>query len=239
LESGAGSTTFTKGKPVNKSQFIDKLAAQFDHNKKGASTALDAVLGTIMRELVRGEKVALTGFGAFESVARPRRQVRNPRTGQRVWVKKTAVPKFRAGAELKAVVAGEKKLPKAAPAAVASARKTTSSTTTSATKKSSPAKRTTAKKSTAKKTTGTGTAKKSTARKSTAKTSTAKKATGTARKTTAKKTSGTGTAKKTTAKRATPAKKTTAKKTTAKKASPARKTTAKKTTARKTTAKKS
>jgi DNA-binding protein HU-beta len=214
---------------VNKSQFIDTLAVHFGQNKKAASEALDAVLDTIAREVARGEKVAITGFGAFEKTVRPARMVRNPRTGQRVRAKKSAVPKFRAGAELKAVVSGAKKLPKVATATVASAKKTATRTT-----------------STAKKSTGTGTAKKSTARKTTAKKttgtakkSTAKKATGTARKTTAKKTSGTGTAKKTTAKRATPAKKTTAKKTTAKKASPARKTTAKKSTARKTTAKKS
>jgi DNA-binding protein HU-beta len=210
---------------VNKSQFIDTLAAHFGQNKKAASEALDAVLDTIAREVARGEKVAITGFGAFEKTVRPARMVRNPRTGQRVRAKKSAVPKFRAGAELKAVVSGAKKLPKVATATVASAKKTATKTASSA-KKATPAKKSTGTRSTAKKTT-------------------AKKTTGTAKKSTAKKTTATrSTAKKTTAKKASPAKKTTAKKSTAKRTSPAKKTTArksspaKKTTARKTAAKK-
>ena len=157
-----------------------------------------------MREVAKGEKVAITGFGAFEKAIRPARMVRNPRTGERTRAKKTAVPKFRAGSELKAVVSGAKKLPKAAVGTVAGSRGSTSSRSTggSSTAKKSTAKKSSssaAKKSTAKKS-GSSTAKKSTAKKSPAKKSTAKKST-------AKKSP----AKKSTAKKS-PAKKSTAKK---------------------------
>jgi DNA-binding protein HU-beta len=218
---------------VNKSQLIDALAARYEGNRKQAQHALESVLDTITREVAKGEKVAITGFGSFEKRVREARWVRNPQTGARIKAKKTAVPKFAAGADLKNVVSGAKKLPKltlAAPATVAkksSTAKTTSTTRTPAkkttAKKASPAKRTTAKKTTAKK----ATAKKTTARKATAKkTSPARKST---------------TARKTTAKKATPAKRTTAKRTTAKrtpaKKAPARRTTAKRTTAKKAPAK--
>ena len=70
------------------------------------------MLDTITREVAKGEKVAITGFGSFEKRVREARWVRNPQTGERIKAKKTAVPKFTAGAELKDVVSGAKKLPK-------------------------------------------------------------------------------------------------------------------------------
>lgn len=170
---------------MNKSQLIDALAGRFEDSKKDAQHALESVLDTITRAVASGEKVAITGFGAFEKIDRPARMVRNPRTGERKRAKKTSVPKFRAGAELKAVVSGAKKLPK-----LTAAKKTTAAKTTAT--KTAAAKKTT----TAAKKTSTATAKKAPAKKAPAKRTAATKATAT--KTAAKKT----TAKKTTAKRA-------------------------------------
>ena len=202
---------------MNKSQLIDALAARYEGNRKQAQHALDSVLDTITREVAKGEKVAITGFGSFEKRVREARWVRNPQTGARIKAKKTAVPKFTAGADLKNVVSGAKKLPKLTLAAGSAAAKKT----TAAAKKAAPAKKATAKKATpaAKKA---APAKKTTARKTTAKKAPAKKAP--AKKAPAKRTVAAkkAPAKKTVAKKA-PAKKTTAKKTTAKKA-PARKT---------------
>jgi DNA-binding protein HU-beta len=101
-----------EGKLVNKSQLVDALAARYEGNRKQAAHALESVLDTITREVAKGEKVAITGFGSFEKRVREARWVRNPRTGERIKAKKTAVPKFNAGADLKAVVSGAKKLPK-------------------------------------------------------------------------------------------------------------------------------
>jgi DNA-binding protein HU-beta len=150
---------------VNKSQLIDTIAARYQGNRKQAAHALESVLDTITREVARGEKVAITGFGSFEKRVRDARWVRNPRTGERIKAKKTAIPKFSAGADLKAVVSGAKKLPKLTlDAATSAADAATGGAVSRATKKSakkSPAKKSTAKKSPAKK----STAKKSTAKK--------------------------------------------------------------------------
>ncbi len=202
---------------MNKSQLIDTLAARFEGNRKQAAHALESVLDTITREVARGEKVAITGFGSFEKRVRDARWVRNPRTGERIKAKKTAIPKFSAGADLKAVVSGAKKLPKltldaATSAADAATGGAVSRAAKKATKKS-PAKKSTAKKSTAKK----APAKKSTAKKTAAKKSTAKKST----------------AKKAPAPRRAPPRRRRRKKSTAKKA-PAKKSTAKKSTAKRT-----
>lgn len=201
---------------MNKSEFIEKLAAQFEDNKKAASEALDAVVDTVMREVARGEKVAITGFGAYEKIVRPARKVRNPRTGQQVRAKKTAVPKFRAGAEFKAVVSGAKKLPKPSPVK-AVAKKSTSSTAATPAKKSTATRSTPARKTAAKSTA----AKKTTTKKATTKATPAKRTTA-----------------KSTATKSTAAKSTAAKRTTTSKASPARKTAAKSTAAKRTPARK-
>jgi DNA-binding protein HU-beta len=219
-----------EGKLVNKSQLVDALAARYEGNRKQAAHALESVLDTITREVAKGEKVAITGFGSFEKRVREARWVRNPRTGERIKAKKTAVPKFNPGADLKAVVSGAKKLPKQAFSAAKGAVPA---------KKSSTANKTTAAKSTAKKAPAKAAAKKSAATKSTAqKASTTKKTA--AKKAPAAKKSATKTASKTAAKKGPAAKKSatkTASKTAAKKA-PATKATAKKSTAKKSTAKK-
>lgn len=183
---------------MNKSQLIDKLAARFEGNRKQAAHALDSVLDTITRELARGEKVAITGFGSFERKVRKAGTARNPQTGETIRTKKKNVPKFTPGQDLKNVVSGAKKLPKLAATTAASGARAasgaTKKSTSAATKKSSSAKKTASKKSApAKKT---ATKKSAPAKKSAAKkTSTAKK---TAKKAPAKKTAAAKkTAKKT------------------------------------------
>jgi DNA-binding protein HU-beta len=200
---------------VNKTQLIEALSAHFDGNRRAAAHALESVVDTVMREVAKGEKVAITGFGAFEKAIRPARMVRNPRTGERTKAKKTAVPKFRAGSELKAVVSGAKKLPKMAAGAAGVGGR--SSSTSSRSTGGGTATKSGASKSSA---------SKSSASKSTAKKSPAKKSSSTAKKSTpAKKSSST-------AKKSSPAKKSS----TAKKSTPAKKSssTAKKSTAKKT-----
>jgi DNA-binding protein HU-beta len=206
---------------VNKAQLVEALSTRLGEDKKHVAATVDAFLDTVYRTVQKGEKVALTGFGVFEKRDRAARTARNPATGEKVRVKKTSVPAFRAGQEFKNVVNGSKKLPKVAPAKAAAKTTPAKTTTTRGTAAKTaaakaPAKKTTAKATPAKKTTAKATAAKTTAAKTTAAKATAAKAT--AAKTTAK---------------AAPAKRTTAK------ATPARKTAAKSTprkTAAKTTA---
>jgi DNA-binding protein HU-beta len=96
---------------MNKAELIEALSVHFDGSKTEAAKALDAVVSTITYKTAAGEKVSITGFGVFEKVHRSERMVRNPRTGERKKAEATAVPRFRAGTDLKAYVAGEKKVP--------------------------------------------------------------------------------------------------------------------------------
>ncbi|WAX77741.1 HU family DNA-binding protein [Streptomyces sp. KMM 9044] len=206
---------------MNKAQLVEAIADKMG-GRQQAADAVDAVLDAVVRAVVAGDRVSVTGFGSFEKVDRPARYARNPQTGERVRVKKTSVPRFRAGQGFKDLVSGSKKLPRGGEVAVKKAPKGSLSGGASATVKKAAAKKSAAKKATAKRAAG----KTAAAKKTTAKKTTAKKATG-ASAATAK----TSAAKKSTAKKS-PAKKATATKAPAKK-STARKTTAKKTTARK------
>jgi DNA-binding protein HU-beta len=128
---------------VNKAELIQALSEYYDGSKTEAAKALDAVVKTITYKTAAGEKVSITGFGVFEKVSRSARMVRNPRTGERKRAKATAVPRFRAGSDLKAYVSGAKKVPKAT-ARKATTKATSGSAATS--KTAVPARKTVAKK---------------------------------------------------------------------------------------------
>lgn len=178
---------------MNKAELIESLETRLG-GKKAASDALEAVLDVIIREVAKGGKVSITGFGTFEKVARAARTGRNPRTGDVVPIRKTSVPKFKPGTGFKNVVAKPSSLPKTGNASARAAVGTAGAAPVKATAKKSTAKKATSKS---------GPATKAAAKKSTAKKATSKSAPAT--KTPAKKVTAT--------KKATPAKKSTAKRT--------------------------
>ena len=111
---------------MNKAELIDAVAARGEHSKREVTDIVDAFIEEIKKSVVRGEKVAISGFGILEAQARKARLGRNPRTGETVKIKATKLPKFRPGAEFKAVVSGAKKIaptPKKAAAKKAAPKK--------------------------------------------------------------------------------------------------------------------
>lgn len=134
---------------MNKAELIDAVAARLGQSKRDVTDIVDAFIEETKKAVVRGEKVAVSGFGVFEASARKARLGRNPRTGETVKIKATKLPKFRAGAEFKAVVSGAKKITsKPAPAKKAAAKKAPAK---KAAAKKAPAKKAAAKKAPAKK----------------------------------------------------------------------------------------
>jgi DNA-binding protein HU-beta len=88
---------------MNKRDLIDAISGRLG-DKKSATEAVNAVLETIQFAVAKGDKVAITGFGVFEKSERPARTARNPATGAAIQVPKSSVPKFRPGADFKALV---------------------------------------------------------------------------------------------------------------------------------------
>ena len=73
-------------------------------SKKEAADAVNAVLDTVTATLSKGGDVVLTGFGKFSVSKRAARMGVNPRTGEKIKIAATTVPKFKAGKALKDAV---------------------------------------------------------------------------------------------------------------------------------------
>ena len=91
---------------MTKQEFIKKVSQKTNLNEREAGKAVDAFLEVVTDTLKSGDSINFTGFGKFSAAARAARQGVNPRTGERVEIAATTVPKFSAGSQLKTAVKG-------------------------------------------------------------------------------------------------------------------------------------
>ena len=89
---------------MNKTQLVDASAKKASITKVDAKKALDAFINVTGEALKAGDKIALIGFGSFAVAKKPGRTGRNPRTGAAIKIAAKNVVKFKAGAELNALV---------------------------------------------------------------------------------------------------------------------------------------
>lgn len=89
---------------MTKQEFVDAVAHKTGMTKKDAGDAVEAVLDVITGALQEGDTITFTGFGKFSTSRRAERMGVNPRTGEKVHIAATTVPKFSAGSQLKAAV---------------------------------------------------------------------------------------------------------------------------------------
>jgi DNA-binding protein HU-beta len=86
---------------LTKQEFIQQIAQKTGLSSRDAQKAVDAFMESVTETLKRGDSINFTGFGKFSAAARAARQGVNPRTGERVQIAATTVPKFSAGSQLK------------------------------------------------------------------------------------------------------------------------------------------
>lgn len=89
---------------INKGMLVDTLAAKADMSKRDAERFLEIVIDEITAQMQSGNEVAITGFGTFAVSKRAARQGVNPKTGEKIQIAATTVPKFKAGKALKDAV---------------------------------------------------------------------------------------------------------------------------------------
>lgn len=89
---------------MNKSEFIDAVAAASGLTKADASKAIDGMIDTVTNTLKKGDSITLVGFGTFETRHRKARVGRNPRTGEALQIAASNIPSFKAGKALKDAV---------------------------------------------------------------------------------------------------------------------------------------
>ncbi len=92
---------------MNKAELVERLAEKTRFSRADVRIMVDAIfdpdpaVGLIAAELVLGHKVAISGFGTFESRPRKARVGRNPHTGAALDIPATRAPAFKAGKPLK------------------------------------------------------------------------------------------------------------------------------------------
>ena len=89
---------------MNRNDLVDAVAATANMTKADATTAVDAVLDAITAALKSGTEVRLAGFGTFVVTQRAASEGRNPRTGEKIQIPASKLPKFRAGKGLKEAI---------------------------------------------------------------------------------------------------------------------------------------
>ena len=86
---------------MTKAELVNAIAREADLTKAQAGKALDATVKAISEALKQGDKITIVGFGTFSVGERAARVGKNPQTGERLEIKASKVPKFKAGKLLK------------------------------------------------------------------------------------------------------------------------------------------
>lgn len=89
---------------MTKSQIIDLVAKKARMTRKAASEAVEVFLEEIKKNVQRGEKVVLSGFGTFMLGTIADKKVEPFGTGVKKLVKKHRVVRFRPGKPFKKIV---------------------------------------------------------------------------------------------------------------------------------------
>ena len=92
---------------MNKQELLDKVSELANITKADAQRALEAILHSIKHAISKGDQVGLIGFGTFKTSKRKARAGKNPKTGAALKIPAMTVPKFSAGAALKAAAQGK------------------------------------------------------------------------------------------------------------------------------------
>ncbi|MBR3311568.1 MAG: HU family DNA-binding protein [Solobacterium sp.] len=88
-------------KVLTKKDLAEKLAADKEMSKKDAAEVVNYVFGEITDALKKGAEVSINGFGKFEVVKKKARTGLNPATGEKIKIKASKAPKFKASKTLK------------------------------------------------------------------------------------------------------------------------------------------
>ncbi len=89
---------------MTKTDLVNVVAGKVKLSKSAAQEAVDAITDAITNALKKGEKVTLVGFGTFDVAKRAAREGVNPQTRQKIKIKASKAPRFKAGKALKVAV---------------------------------------------------------------------------------------------------------------------------------------
>lgn len=86
---------------MNKAELVDAIAKDTGLTKKDTELVVKSFVENVSKSLEKGEDVQLIGFGTFSVGERAARTGHNPKTGEKITIKASKAPKFKAGKALK------------------------------------------------------------------------------------------------------------------------------------------
>lgn len=89
---------------MNKVDIANKVSDKFELSKKAGVQIIDMIFGEIMATVKKNGEVAIAGFGSFKLALRKPRQGVNPKTGEKIAIPATKVPKFKPSKAFKDLV---------------------------------------------------------------------------------------------------------------------------------------
>jgi len=89
---------------MTKADITEIIAKKAHLTKKAAAEAIDAFLDEIVRQVSKGEKIVLSGFGTFKLSKVKDKKGRNPQTGEDLIIKSHRVIRYVVGKTLKRLV---------------------------------------------------------------------------------------------------------------------------------------
>lgn len=84
---------------MNKSSFVEAVAAKAQVTKEMAAKVINAALETSVEAVKKGEGLQLAGYATIGIVERAARKARNPRTGAPVQIPARRMVKIKTGAK--------------------------------------------------------------------------------------------------------------------------------------------
>ena len=91
---------------LTKAHLAELLFEQIGLNKREAKDMVDAFFDLMVRQLVDGDEVKISGFGNFQIRIKAPRPGRNPRTGEEVPIEARRVVTFHGSHKLKEQIQG-------------------------------------------------------------------------------------------------------------------------------------
>lgn len=86
---------------MNVAELVTAVASKTKLSQAATRRIIKQTLETIQREVKKGGRVSIVGFGAFFQATRKARFARNPQTGSVIKVAAMKVPRFKAGKEFR------------------------------------------------------------------------------------------------------------------------------------------
>ncbi len=89
---------------MTKADIVEKIASGTGLTKLETEAIVEGFLNTVIHALKEGRGIEIRGFGSYKVKKKSARYARNPRTGEKVFVKEHYVPVFKFSKDFKQAV---------------------------------------------------------------------------------------------------------------------------------------